>query len=231
MSRERKGYTRFVFPVCFVGCFPSLRPSSTSPSPFTTSMSSPKPRSFVSGSSLSNIPAYNPSGSSYQAAPTLPNIPLRSTSTPNDGSSPASGSVVDGERKILQPQPQHLSTSNLSASMRQQQSPGLLPSPSPSAVHSPAGSGFAIDPFSSAFNLDTATEEEKATILRRHLVSAQERRQSNAAGNSRPEMGKNSRSSSFRNTSAVEGGERREGPGEDGEEFQLPYHHAGGDVT
>jgi proton-coupled amino acid transporter len=204
-------------------------------------MSSPRPRSLATGSP-SNINPYL-STSPFKNPPALPNIPLRSTpsnpSTPNDSAfappaaSSSSASVVDGERKIVQPQPQP--ASNLSASMRQQTPlslAGLAPSPnhlSP-AVQSPADSSSAGDPFSSAFNLEAATEEEKANILRRHLVSAQERRASNAAGAARPDMGNLSRASSFRNDneSAVEG---REGPGEEGEEFQLPYNQAGGDVT
>lgn len=224
-------------------------------------MASPKPRSFMSGSPL----AADRLSSSPFNPPALPNIPLRSSNppTPNDS---GVQSVVDGQRKPIDQQASSTLASNLSASLRQQQqlqqpqvplslgkeaqppvpfrpspSPGhLSPNPaarSPNGV-SPAGSSSAIDPFSTAFTLETATEEEKANILRRHLVSAQERRQSNATQNQRPEPGTLTRnSSSFAlggNESGISTGsnaDRREGPGEDGEDFQLPYNHAGGDVT
>ncbi|CCL98797.1 uncharacterized protein FIBRA_00802 [Fibroporia radiculosa] len=157
--------------------------------------STPVPVSVISGS-----PSPRALRAQYAGTPPPPNIPRRGTplGTPNiAGNSPLPGSTLlagVGEPSSSVPV-------------------GGLSARRPSGLSSTPGSG------SDLHMLDELTDEDKAKILRRHLVSRQEREGSISASSDNGAVSKRSSMSHLRTQR------------EDSEPFPVPYHAPGADVT
>ncbi|KAI0925876.1 hypothetical protein AcV5_008488 [Taiwanofungus camphoratus] len=141
----------------------------------------------------------------YAGTPPLPNIPPRRTPTPNVGSgSPLlTSAALVGEG---------------SSSSTPAITVGGISARRPSGLAGTPGSGSDINA------LDELSDEEKARIIRKHLVSRQERegqsdRGSISAGSDTGALSKQSSVSHLRV------------PREDSEPFPVPYHAPGADVT
>ena len=167
--------------------------------------------SFASGTPLSGTPDLRALRAqyAYSGTPPVGNIPPRpGTGTP---STPAQNR--SGTPQLIQGHSRNFSNSNVSL-------PGVSASPRvgpsglggisahrPSTPDSRAGSPFPA-------NMDDLPDEEKAKVLRRHLVSKEERTPA-------------SRTSSASLRSAQTATPRRE----DSEPFPVPYDAPGADVT
>jgi len=130
----------------------------------------------------------------YIGTPQLPNIPPRTgTSTPRP-SAPTEPLVLSGD------------------------GPSRVPSVSGISARRPAVIGLGPDgaptPDSTA-DVESLQEEEKVKVLRKHLVSREERRGNNSAAPSR-------RSSTSQSARPRQ---------EDTEAFPVPYHTPGADIT
>lgn len=216
-------------------------------------MSSPSSRRSSFSGRLA-APAVRPSSaspaSSY-ANPPLQNIPPRISPSPN-ASGFQSALAVD-KQPVADAK---VSASNLSASLgkaaQQQQPAGLSPQPTGDSPASPAAAAGLSPPavasggpstpskdYPSEFSLDNVPDEEKARILNRHLVSASERRGSNAQSSTAPDRAslRQGASAISRNESGVSLGDSNGsqavagGADSDAEEFSIPYDSQGGDVT
>lgn len=163
--------------------------------------------SFASGTPLSGTPDIRALRAQYVASSTPPlgNIPPRpSSGTP--------GSYRDQSNLSL---PAGISPSPAYGTPRF--GPSVLAGISARRPSTPASVNTAGE-FNSP-NLDDLPDEEKARVLRRHLVSKQERQ-------ARPESSNAvSRNSSFRS------GHTPQGRREDTEPFPVPYDAPGADVT
>lgn len=199
--------------------------------PPSAPMSSPARASFSSGRFHHPSSSSNPS--SWTNPPLrIPQVPPRSTASPSETANESSISV--GER--LPVPSSSVQQSNLSASLA-----GQAPQLSPGTI-TPV-SGFNLPgPFSPSptserpgFSLDAVPDEDKLKILGKHLVSAQERRQSRSGT---PDM---SSMMSLRTGLAI-GGESgvasvvgsdtgNNSVDENENEFSIPYESQGGDVT
>ncbi len=146
----------------------------------------------------------------YAGTPPPPNIPPRSTPVPRNGS-PALGAVQLPQTGVsVSPSPR------LFAIPPSRRSETPVPQPGVSF-----GATEAIPPF----NLDEFPDEEKARVLRRHLVSKEERQGGPGAGVA--ESSKAGGSSTPISQRSSQHGVQRE----DTEPFPIPYHAPGADVT
>ena len=202
-------------------------------------------------------PAVRPSSASPVSSwtnPPLRNIPPRVTSPASHPASPPAGqSALTLDRQAIDGG--KVSASNLSASLgkvaQQQQQAAAADGASPSSAQqqpkdyfSPAAAGPSSTPASAngagtltptkdyPSALDDVPDEEKARILNRHLVSASERRGSNAQSAGVPDRA-SLRQAGALNESGVSLADSNAASGDDapGEEFSIPYESQGGDVT
>ncbi|KAL4260108.1 amino acid/polyamine transporter 2 family protein [Pleurotus pulmonarius] len=146
----------------------------------------------------------------YAGTPPPPNIPPRGTPVPRNGS-PALGAVQLPQTGVsVSPSPR------LFAIPPSRRSETPVPQPGVSF-----GATEAIPPF----NLDEFPDEEKARVLRRHLVSKEERQGGPGVGAA--ESSKAGGSSTPISQRSSQHGVQRE----DTEPFPIPYHAPGADVT
>ncbi|KAI1797008.1 transmembrane amino acid transporter protein-domain-containing protein [Ganoderma leucocontextum] len=144
----------------------------------------------------------------YTGTPPPPNIPPRSTATPIGTPRPPSN--------YLPPAPGEPSSYS---------SRGLVGGPGARPSAAPYAGALVDNPF------DDLTDEEKARILRKHLVSREER-QGNAAGPSEPVPGASSHSESESgNLSKRSSFSQLRVQREDTEPFPVPYDAPGADIT
>lgn len=175
-----------------------------------------EPAESVSASFTTPIgtPDFRALRAQYAGTPPPPNIPLRGTTAVQRNGSPAISLVPTSESSPLRPGPQAIGGISATA-LRNSNSSGQ--------------SGTATPP---VVDLDELPDEEKAKVLRRHLVSKEERKNgqgeaSSIAGSDLevphiPEAG-----SSRRSSSGAHAGPTRE----ESEPFPIPYHAPGADVT
>lgn len=157
-------------------------------------------------------------GSQHVGTPPLPQIPTRGSvsgslhhrrasndpSPSRSDASPSPDTQIGGKKKVEKPAAQSALTASLKPTSKD---------PSRSGTPEPSGSATPVRPDESAFStLADVPDEEKARVLRRHLVSAEERSSATTpAGGSGDD------------DSAVER------PND--EAFPIPYDAPGGDVT
>lgn len=185
---------------------------STPTKPLNIGSPSLTPSQTFEGSPLSGSPNIRALRAQYSGTPPVPNIPPRNipTNASRDSFESHSRATFTDRRPSVAGTP-------VISGIR-------LQAPGPSGVRTP-GSGSAHDPF------DDLTDEEKARILRKHLVSREEREQ------------QVDRKSSFGSLAAES---RGEGPSRskdspdlphgilqrgDSEAFPIPYHTPGADLT
>lgn len=165
----------------------------------------------IFGTPLMGTPDLRALRAQYSGSSPPPNIPLRGTPMISSRSgSPTPPCLITGDSTPIR---HRGSMGGLSASARQYGTP-------------PSGHDFT------ALDLDDLPDEEKAKVLRRHLVSRDERqnhsdKKSNSGSESEvkqdPEAGPSRRPSS---------GQDGKAPcREDSDAFPIPYHAPGADVT
>jgi proton-coupled amino acid transporter len=149
----------------------------------------------------------------YAGTPPPPNIPLRGTTPLQRNGPPVISLVPTSDSSPLRPGPQAV---------------GGISAAATKSSNSP-GSGSVTPPVVDWVELP---DEEKAKVLRRHLVSKEERQ--NGQGDARSITGSDlevphtpEASSSRRSSSGAHGGPIRQ----DSEAFPIPYHAPGADVT
>jgi proton-coupled amino acid transporter len=222
--------------------------------PSVCAMSTPSSRRSSLSGRLS-APAVRPSSASPVSSwtnPPLRNIPPRVTSPASHPASPgASGdqSALTLDRQAVDAG--KVSASNLSASLgkvaqQQQQAaadgassssqqPKDYFSPAAAGPSTPASAGGTSTPnkdYPTEFSVDAVPDEEKARILNRHLVSASERRGSNAQAAAAPDRA-SLRQGGAHNESGISLAGSNGASGDDvaGDEFSIPYESQGSDVT
>ncbi|RDB25647.1 Vacuolar amino acid transporter 3 [Hypsizygus marmoreus] len=189
---------------------------SRGPAYLPVAITSPRilPRDPVDGASPSfSTPVGTPNlivlRAQYAGTPPPPNIPPRGTATVQRTGSPAISLVPIDNTSPLRPGP--LPVGGLSTT----------------AVKSSSSSGHGSET-PPIVDLDGLPDEEKAKIVRRHLVSKGERQQpppESVAGSDLevPQAGASSRRSSS--------GQHSRAEGTDSEPFPIPYHAPGADIT
>ncbi|KAG5637485.1 hypothetical protein H0H81_004408 [Sphagnurus paluster] len=163
------------------------------------------PASFT-GTPLVGTPNLNALRAQYAGTPPPPNIPPRGATPSQRTGSPATN--------LLFPSADHPSPLR--------QGPQAVGGLTATAVKSSSSSGTGTGTETPPLDLDGLPDEEKAKVLRRHLVSKKERGDPVEDGADTPEQGPSSRRS---NSPA------HHPPREDSEPFPIPYNAPGADVT